>query len=171
MITITEALAEMKTINKRIDNKANFVTANLWRPSIITDALAADGGAEKRVGEEMQAIGDLFLRLERIRVRIQEANQKNLLTVQGQSKSVAAWLAWRKECAPKLKTLFGNLTRHMAEGNKQARTPAAGQQPWNVVEHYSTSKIQAATEFVDNVLGELDGKLSLFNATCTINVD
>ena len=169
MYTITEALAEMKTITKRIDNKTNFVVNYLWRPSVLTDGFASEGGSPKRVGEEYQSLQDLISRMERIRVGIQSANQKNLLTVQGQSKTVAAWLAWRKECAPKLKTILGQMAKKMLDGQNQAR--AQNPKQWDVVEHYSSNEIQKQTEFVDNVLGELDGKLSLFNATCTIDVN
>lgn len=169
MITITEALAEIKTIAKRVDNKATFINGNLWRPSIVTDALSNTGGAPKRVKEEFQAVGDLISRTERIRVRIQEANQKNTLTIQGTTKTVAAWLAWRKECAPRLKTLLGQMSSGLNTGHNQVR--AQNPKQWDVTEHFSSDEVRSQIEAVDNILGELDGRLSLFNATCTVDVN
>ena len=40
-LTITEALAEIKTIGKRVEAKRTFINGILWRPEAIRDPLAA----------------------------------------------------------------------------------------------------------------------------------
>ena len=44
MITITEALAEVKTIEKRVTKKQDFVASHVLRQEMIKDPLAEQGG-------------------------------------------------------------------------------------------------------------------------------
>lgn len=171
-MTITEALAEIKTLGKRIDQKTAFITGNVARPSVITDPLAKEGGSEKRVAEEIQAHGDLVGRVEAIRVLIQRANQTNTITLEGLTKSVAGWLAWRKECAPKTKALLGALASNIKGGRQQMerQTAQTPDRPVSLIAHYSEDEIAKRSEQIEKILGTLDGKLSLFNATCTVDV-
>jgi hypothetical protein len=58
-ITITEALADVKTIDKRIEKKKYFVQSYLVRQERLKDPLEKDGGATKVIHQERQAIQDL----------------------------------------------------------------------------------------------------------------
>lgn len=169
-MTITEALAEIKTIGKRLEQKQTFIVGNVGRPSVITDSLAKDGGSEKRVSEEVQAHGDLVARIESIRVLIQSANQKNALTMEGLTKTVAAWLAWRKECAPKTKALLQQMGSQLRGAREQMRGKSTAEAPVSVIAHFSEDEIAKRLETIEKILGSLDGKLSLFNATCTVDI-
>lgn len=168
--TITEALAEIKTIGKRLEQKRAFIIPNVGRPSVVTDSLAKEGGSEKRVAEEVQAHGDLVARIEAIRVLIQAANQKNTLTLEGMTKSVAGWLAWRKECAPQLKLLLQQMAQTLRSARDQIRAKSTPEAPVSIIAHFSEDEIGKRLETIEKVLGTLDGKLSLFNATTTIDV-
>lgn len=53
-ITITEALAEIKTIGKRIDSKKQFVTSHLARQDGVKDPLEKDGGSAELLKRERQ---------------------------------------------------------------------------------------------------------------------
>lgn len=169
-MTITEALAEIKTLGKRINQKVQFITNNAGRPSVVLDPLEKDGGSEKRVREEVQAHGDLVSRIEWIRVRIQEANQKNTITLEGITKSVAGWLAWRKECAPLSKSLLQSMAQTLKSGREQLRNKTTEAGPVSLVAHYSEDEIAKSLETIEKILGSLDGKLSLFNATSKVDV-
>lgn len=169
-MTVTEALAEIKTIGKRLDQKAQFIMSNTGRPSVVLDPLAKDGGAEKLIAESIQAHGDLVKRIEDIRVLIQVANQKNTITLEGITKSVAGWLAWRKECAPKARQLLQNMAGQIKSGHDQMRGKGTAEAPISFVTHFSEQEIARRLETIEKLLGTLDGKLSLFNATCTVDV-
>lgn len=169
-VTITEALAEIKTIGKRLQQKQQFIAQNIGRPSVVLDGLSKDGGSEKLVSEAMQAHGDLVKRIEDIRVAIQAANQRNTLTIEGLSKSVAGWLAWRKECAPHQKAVLQSMSAQIKSGHDQMRGKGTAEAPISFITHFSEQEIARRLELIEKILGDLDGKLSLFNATCTVEI-
>jgi hypothetical protein len=93
-LTITEALAEIKTLGKRIQKKEQFVLENLSRPEIITDP--HDEGSEVVVARERQALGDLRNRWVNLRRGISDANTATTLTVEKTVRTIAEWLIWRR---------------------------------------------------------------------------
>jgi len=100
-ITITEALAEIPTIEKRIEKKEEFILNYLYRQSSVRDPHEKDGGSNVLITREKQAIADLQLRLIKIRSAIQKANSENSITIGAQTKTITDWLTWRREIAPK----------------------------------------------------------------------
>src|SRR5437762_2223860 len=100
MITITEALAELKTLQKRIEKKREFVVTFLARQDGLKDPLGNDGGSFVALGRELQAIHDLDARRVLIRTNIQKINQSTPITVENVTRTIAEWLTWRKEVAP-----------------------------------------------------------------------
>src|SRR6266850_8251735 len=96
-MTITEALQEIKTIGKRLEKKRLAVSDKLARDTRIKDPLEKDGGSEKFVREERQAIGDLEKRIVAIRTAIQRSNLITMVPIDGNQGTVAEWLTWRRE--------------------------------------------------------------------------
>ena len=74
-MTITEALAETKTIDKRISKKRTFVTDYLFRQDALRDPLEKEGGSVAAIEATRQAIGDLEKRLVDIRRAIARAHR------------------------------------------------------------------------------------------------
>ena len=74
-VTITEALAETKTISARINSAQTAIQRHLVRDARMVDPLANVGGSEKFVAEQRQSIRDLQNRLVDIRTKIQDANR------------------------------------------------------------------------------------------------
>ena len=108
-ITITEALAELKTIDKRIAKKREFVLGYLLRQEMFKDPLEKDGGSVSAIKREMQSIHDLEERKIVIRRAVQRANEQNTVTVARQTRSIADWLVWRREVAPIHQQFLANL--------------------------------------------------------------
>lgn len=54
--TITEALAEIPTIEKRIEKKSEFILNYLYRQSAVRDPHEKDGGSSTLIHRELQAI-------------------------------------------------------------------------------------------------------------------
>ena len=69
-ITITEALADIKTIGKRVAKKQEFVGSYLARVEAAKDPHAAHGGSAKVIDSERQSISDLWRRVVTIRTAI-----------------------------------------------------------------------------------------------------
>ena len=89
MLTISEALAEVKTINKRLEKKRQFVNANLSLQDGIRDPYEKDGGAPKMLSSALQSITDLESRIVNLRTVIQHANEKAIVKIGGASFTVS----------------------------------------------------------------------------------
>jgi hypothetical protein len=181
-LTITEALQEIKTIGKRLEKKRLSVIGYLVRDSRVRDPLEKDGGAEKFVAQERQAIADLEAPVIAIRTAIQRSNLESSLTVEEKTRTVAEWLTWRREISNGQKTFLTTIANQIASVRQQvqqkggkvvaaavaineAPDPLAPPQILVALDERGVIEDQ---EKLETVLGTLDGKLSLFNATTVI---
>lgn len=175
MPTITEALAEIKTIDKRIAAKRDYVTVYLARQEGIKDPLAKEGGSAKVIERELQAIHDLGERKVELRRAINAANVTTTITI-GATRSIADWITWRRDVVPE----YGKSLEHMRNRIKTAREAAmrAGQtvvakeadaaRPQDVVVNLDEAWLAREIEDLTDTLGQLDGQLSLKNATTAL---
>lgn len=171
-ITITEALAELKTIDKRVDVKVAAIVTHSTRPSGLIDPYEKEGGSQAFVASTLQAYHDLLRNRERIRSAIMESNLKAQLTIEGETRSVFGWLVWRKEIAPKEKQLITQVLQKVLLDRSKAATWTKDQKDvqLNLAVNVPESDLQKRAEQIEKVLGDLDGKLSLFNATTTVEI-
>jgi hypothetical protein len=176
-LTITEGLAEIKTILKRVQSKQQFIVGNAGRVEKIKDPLENDGGSQEVLKRERQAYADLLERIVKIRGAIQQKNHDTTVAINGKTRSVTDWLTWRKEVAPHQSSLLSLLTN--AVGQMKVQTRRAGNRvvseggqpsPEDIVLHLSETELAAEAENLEKTLGDLDGKLSLINATTTIEI-
>lgn len=172
-LTITEALAETKTIKKRIEKKWAHVTQYLYRQDSFRDPLEADGGSRVAIQRERQAIGDLLERMVSIRRAIAHANDVTSIEIDGEGRTISEWLTWRREVAPGLKTSLDQINARLAQVRRDAAqktvpvradgAPAIGGN--DVIVNVDEAGLARDIEHIETVLGTLDGKLSLLNAT------
>ena len=176
-LTITEALAEIKTVGKRIAAKHAFVVQHLLRQAIVKDSLEREGGSPELVGRELQGVKDLFERVVMLRIGIQDANRKTKVTVGKETRTIAEWLAWRKDVSKVEGDFYDDLQQRIVNARnniaKQADRMtdvdrAAGGA--DIVVHLSETELAKRRESIQQVLGELDGQLSLKNATTFVEV-
>lgn len=176
--TITEALAELKTIAKRIEKKREFVLGYIGRRALNRDPLEKEGGAVQMLASERQAIHDLQERTVSIRRAVQGANEATKITVEGETRSIADWLVWRREVAPQRKALLEairggiNTARNEAKktDSRMVEREADATDSKDVIIHLSESDLARDIEKMETILGTLDGQLSLKNATVTITI-
>lgn len=176
-MTITEALAEMKTLAKRIEKKREAIAPYLLRQSVVVDPLADAGGSKEHIKRERQAIDDLERRMVAIRTAIQKTNHATPITVEGQTKTVAEWLTWRKEIANGRQQFLAKLIG-LIKGTRDAALKKGGtvtDQPNttdfnNWVVNVDESALLKEIEQTETILGQLDGQLSLKNATVLVEV-
>lgn len=176
-ITITEALAELKTIDKRLAKKREFVRQYLHRTDGVKDPLEKDGGSVEVLKRERQGIEDLEKRVVEIRTGIQKANDATKITINGMEKSISEWLVWRREVAPGHQVFLGNLRAQLSSLRDVARRTGvslinnnvAAEKPQDIVVNISESDLLKEAETLEDTLGQLDGQLSLKNATVAIH--
>lgn len=184
--TITEALQEIKTIGNRLGKKRASLAPYIARDRRVIDPMGnTPGGSEAFIKSERQAIHDLEERIVSIRTAIQVSNLSSPLTVGGVTRKVAEWLNWRKEIAPESKAFVTSLSHNInsfrnevqKKGGKtvfanavQVNEGTSPNDPPQMVINIDEKALLAEQDLMETILGELDGKLSLFNATTTIEV-
>lgn len=178
-LTITEALAEIKTIIKRIEKKRQFVREFLFRQDFLKDPLENQGGSRSALENERQAIADLEARIVGLRRAIQKANESTVVVIGGEARSIADWLVWRREVAPGVQAFLAMLRSGLQQVRTQAvqkgvsvriaGEAAAASQPNDVVVNIDEKALAAETEELESILGSLDGQLSLKNATTVVD--
>jgi hypothetical protein len=177
-LTITEALADIKTSLARIDKKQKSILGYLGRDSRLRDPLEKEGGSAEFIKRERQSILDLQDKIVRVRSAIQKINLETTLTIEGETRTLAAWLNWRREIAglqqtflsqmsSNIHTLRQQATRQGATVRESGETSAA---PQDFIINMSESALATENERMTTILGQLDGKLSLLNATTLIEV-
>jgi hypothetical protein len=189
-MTITEALAEIKTINKRLATKREFVTSYLLRHEEIRDPLDKDGGSATVISRERQAIGDLEQRIVDVRAAIARSNEATKITIAGKTRTVTEWLAWRKEVAPgagvflkDLRNRIDQVRQAQARGQVPRTDPRLAalaiqataiasqkEKPPEIMVNVDERELAKDSEAHEEILGQLDGQLSLKNATTEIRV-
>ena len=140
-ITITEALADIKTTAKRIESKRAFILSYIGRPDGIKDPLEKDGGSVEAIRREEQAIGDLERRIVAMRSGIRRANDATLVEVLGSQRTISDWLAWRRDVAPRRREHLAKLRVALANIRDNSKRQGFGvlkpgdtaQQPQDVV--------------------------------------
>lgn len=178
-ITITEGLAEIKTIGKRIETKDAQLMGYLWRDARLKDPMEKTGGSEAFINSELQSIGDLQRRIIALRGAIQTANMATMLSLGDETMSVYDWLIWRREVAPLRKMRLDQIWRtlQMARTNAQkaglnvvaaAAAVQGNHDPKDIIVNVDDKTVAEERENLEKILGELDGRLSLLNATTMI---
>lgn len=178
-VTITEALAEIKTIGKRLDKKRDSVKAYLSRQEGVRDPLEKSGGSVAFVQQETQSILDLENRIVTLRRGIQRANEATIVSVNGTSRTISDWLVWRREAAPMHQQFLNSIRTHLnqvREGAKRSGSAIINSsvvnndaKPTDIIVNIDEKKLSEDIENFEETLGQLDGILSLKNATVMIN--
>jgi hypothetical protein len=180
-LTITEALSEIKTVLSRLEKKRAAFAPYLVRDSRARDPFESSGGSAAHIRSERQAVRDLEERVIKIRTAIQKANLDSTLVVCDKSRTVAEWLTWRREISKNQ----GGFLDHLLKGIRDVRSEiqrkggkvtavasaevnlSADALPEAVI-CIDEKELIAEQDNIQRVLGSLDGKLSLFNATKVI---
>lgn len=180
-MTITEALAEIKLIEKKASKKQETILANLTSMEHLPDVYKEVGGTKEMVKREYQGLNDLWKRLTVIREAIAKSNAETKLTVEGHTRSVNQWLAWKREVQDKQIEFIGSViskTKQVLDREAAAPRIVKSNDPVNeptlLVKITSNIDIPAMTKDQDiyvTLKEKLDGQLSLKNATTTLTFE
>lgn len=182
-ITITEALAEIKTIGKRIEKKREFVQGYLYRQEGLKDPLEKDGGSLEVIKRERQAINDLSMRVIKLRRGIQHANNTVELGIGTNIMTISDWLTWRRDVMPSETRFLTALRARLSTMRDQAKRAGANVlqgavaiaasdlKATDVIVNIDEGELAKDIEEMEEIVGALDGQLSLKNATVLIQID
>ncbi len=177
-ITITEALAEIKLVDKRITAKREFLMQLLYRQDRMRDPLEKQGGSAQAITREKQAIGDLYERKVTIRRAISDANEATEVTVEGETRRITDWLVWRREVAPGKKEILASFRAQIQAARADATrkglavvtTGDLAQTMNDLIINVDEAALAVEIEHLEVVLAGLDGQLSLKNATILVEL-
>lgn len=178
-LTITEALAELKTIEKRLGKKREAFAPYIWRQEGLKDPMAKEeGGSAGYVSREIQGIRDLEERIISIRTAIQTVNLATSLSIEDRTRSIAGWLTWRKEVAEGQKALVRSIQTALAQTRKNAlakgltvlKSEQEATSSVDIIINVDEGELNREAETLEKILGDLDGKLSLLNATTYVEL-
>jgi hypothetical protein len=176
-MTITEALAEIKTAQARIVKKRETIRQYTARQDALKDPLVAEeGGSAGFIRRESQAIADLEARIVALRAAIQRTNQTTTITVSDVTKTIADWLTWRREVLPNREGFYTQLRGALAAVRQQAAQKQlavvgpnqSATQLTDVIVNVDEKELADEIERMETIKGGLDGQLSLKNATVQI---
>lgn len=149
----------------------------LARDSRLRDPMEKEGGSQKFVDEARQSISDLEKKIVAIRCAIQQKNLEISLEIEGLENTIAFWLNWRRDIYPGLKTFLNGMSLKLASIRQQAtrqggvlKENAESAGAGDVVVSISESDLAAEIDKLESVVGQLDGKLSLLNATTLVEI-
>lgn len=176
-ITITEALAEVKLIDKKVAKKKEIVLSNVVRARHAKDPFERDGGSEQYLTREIQAITDLERRKVKLREAISTANLNNSLTIGERTDTIHNWIVWKREIAKSsgefAKQIHVGIKSHMTSSSSKPQVYQDDEGKQKIVEWVYgldypiyIAKDQQHQSYLD----ELDGKLSLLNARIEVEV-
>lgn len=179
-ITITQALAEIRTLKARVSKQYEFVNQNLAYPSNMVDPLAHNGGSVEAIKRARQSISDMQERIVFLRVAIGRVNDAESLALAGDTRTISGWLAWKREVAPDIRrTLAGFRTGIDARRNtlnneihriNQQRNKAETPLQIDVIPAINEGDLSMEIDRFEKIWGELDGELSMRNSRITLEV-
>ena len=168
--TVTEALQELKTIQKRIQSKRDGILQYTTRSGDKVDPLQKEAGGSKGwIDRERQAIRDLQTRFVRLRTAILLSNLQTELELHGDKRTIAEWLVWRREQQRDEGQFLQGIGQSI--GRARNRSYVGEDKEPDVVVNVDEGQLREDAEKFVQLSSDLDGKLSLLNATTTIEVE
>lgn len=176
-ITITEALSELNLIKKKIEKKKPDVLNNLVRFDHMADPFANVGGSKEYIGSQLQAIDDLRKRFVKIRSAIAQANTVNTIKIGRHEMTINEWLNWKREQSKDEKEFHESIAKTLkVHIDNAAQRPSVFKDDQgntklaNMIPNVEYSERLKAVEEISDMIENLDGQLSLKNATITIEI-
>lgn len=171
-ITITEALGELKLISKQIQSNLDNALKYVCRPSNMLDPLATKGGSQNFVTSKAMSTDSLLKNQLKLRSAINEANRNTNMEICGVTRNVSEWLSWRREIAPTEQLFYQKLVEKAANERVQLgrQKVAEGSDPINLVVHFDEIAMSKKLDELTTILGTIDQKLSIHNATTEVTV-
>ena len=177
-MTITEALEDVRLTEKKILKSIEILCSNVVRYNHVDDPFEKYGGSMEIQKRELQSMHDLGERRVGIREAIAKANLETMLKIGDHYRSITGWLTWRREVAEVEQETMVRLVKIAEKEIKQAQdNPRLFKEKDDeeaklakLVLNVDIHNLNTKAMEIEDVLGVLDGKLSLLNATTVIEI-
>jgi hypothetical protein len=183
-LLITSALAEIKILKDRIKKKNAIILTPfvMFRSSAIIDPFGRDGGSEKVIASARKSVEQMEKNIVQIRTAIQKKNLESVVTSGKYTMTIAEWLIWRRDIYTDKsvalqqilarvnadRTKFANELAQVANSNStEAQTKKAQTEVVNI----NQKALMEEIEDLEAAFGDIDQRLSIFNATTFIDID
>lgn len=177
-MTITEALSEVNLIKKKLDHKKrNFVPLTV-KAEHAKDPYESEGGSSVYLKKELQSIEDLYKRLIRIRSAISKANIETDITIGERTQSIHDWLTWKREISKDETSFINSVVTGVAQAQKDVATKPSCYDAADGTKKLLSLQVNVdypafvkKQEEMATLFEQLDGKLSLKNATIVVTIN
>lgn len=176
-MTITEALSEINLLKKRIEHKKKNTLTLLIKPDHVADPYASEGGSAEFLKREFQSIDDLNRRFVKIRSAISKANLSHEITLGERTQSIHDWLTWKREIAKDetsyVNSVVNSTKAALDDAAKNPRVYDDAEGKKQLLKYTSNVDYAAFVkkqETLAVLFEQLDGKLSLKNATILVEI-
>lgn len=179
LLSISEALAEIKLIEKKISKKRENIACHCIKMDHMPDPFEKErGGSQGFLKSEMQSCEDLLERHIKIRNLISKANLENEVTVEGVTKNITSWLIFKREILSAqlshLQSLKSTIERKLADAaaRPQLYKKADETEAYliKVSSNIDLNSLQKKIEDIITIQERLDGVLSMKNAQIQIDL-
>jgi hypothetical protein len=161
-LTLAEALAQFNLLHQCSERKQSLVKAHLLRAEALRDPFIPEGGVAALLAGELHSLQRLRERHVLLRRLIQQTYERVPLTIGDETRTLADWLVWKREVAPRRKFFLQRLLKRIEGARTKASVP--------VVVNLHEQELANEAEKLEQTLGQLQGLLQLKNATLTIEV-
>ena len=181
--TLTEALTELRSLDKRIKAKREAIRSYLARQAAMADPFHAEGGTSAFITRELEGIETFEERVLALRGAIYEANSATKLEIGDETRTLAEWLTWRTEIAYPRQRFLQKLYQRIKDVRREAlargttvvtATIAAGAlgapPPAGVIVNVNERELVNELEGLDTMLSQFEGQLAVKNATTMVTV-
>lgn len=173
-MTILEALAEVRLLQKKVTDKQRQVLENLTRPKSRVDPLEKEGGSQEFVKRALQSIRDMENDIIAIRREINRASSENTITIGDITMSVSDWLVWRREILPSDRMFQQRLVNQVSQERNRLKDTRFNQNQVvpgeDLVVHIPETELAERGERIIEIEERLDGQISLMDAKTIVRV-
>lgn len=171
---MTQAFTELRTLEKRIQKKQEKILRYLYRTNDQIDPFGEEPGSKAEIQKELQSIEDLWQRYMDIRKAMRKANEETFITIEGVERSMADWVAWKREVAPKVGRFIQSMVLRVYQGrdeiNRENIRRKKDEEVKHIVINVDEKALSDRGENIEKILGALDGQLAVKNATVTLDI-
>lgn len=172
-MTITEALKEIKFLEKKINDKAQKLRAACCEMDYSGQPFTYGDESEQRavVNGLQQSIVDMTNEIERLSISVNKTNLETNVSVNGKERSIASWILRRRKLCSLEVRAWNSLTDNGLKPQAQSIKNENGESVavvTNPKKFYDEKKKNEVIESLENEANEIDGKLEVVNATTTL---
>ncbi len=167
---IIEALKELPLIKKKINTNRQRIADYCCLYSFEDSPFGDIGDHQKNFDSLLQSSEDLVKRYERIKLALSITNAGIKVTINNEEKTIAEWITYRTETGEIQKSIYKSLQVETAQARLR-NTAVDLDKGLKRTSFYDEKKRNDNIDHVEDLLGSIDAKLEVVNATTDLSVE